>query len=140
MSWEAHLLADLRKDEGLRLKPYRDSVGVLTIGYGHTKNVSGPITKEEAERLLASDVQEAIADARAVCRSFDALNASRKTVLANMAFNLGRDKLSKFKNTLLAISIGDYSAAALHMLDSKWATQVGQRSRYLAKRMSTGKY
>lgn len=141
MSWEKHLLADLRKDEGLRLKPYRDSVGVLTVGYGHTKNVSSePITLEQAEQMLQADAKQAIEDAKAVVKGFNSLCAPRKTVVANMVFNLGIEGLSKFKNTLHSISIGDYCAAALHMLDSKWAAQTGQRARYLANRMSTGKY
>ncbi len=139
--WVRQTIEDLRRHEGCRLKAYRDTVGVWTIGYGHT----GPevregleINQEQAEDWLAEDVNEAIADAKAVCGSFDALDWVRKTVVVNMAFNLGRKKLSAFHATLGAINAGDYSSAALHMLASRWATQVKGRARELAKRMSTG--
>ena len=44
--------------EGLRLRAYRDPVGVATIGYGHTSGVrmGDVITKEQAEILLEADM------------------------------------------------------------------------------------
>lgn len=140
MDWRAVLKEDLKRDEGLRLKTYIDTVGVRTIGYGHTKGVKkgDVITQEQAEAFLEEDMAVAIADAKAVCKCFDKLDGPRKTVVANMSFNLGLERLSLFQRTLAAICAGKYEQAALHMLDSKWATQVGQRARRLAKRMSTG--
>lgn len=139
--WVRQTIEDLRRHEGCRLKAYRDTVGVWTIGYGHT----GPevkegleISQEQADDWLAEDVEEAIRDAKAVVASFDALDFARKTVMVNMAFNLGRKKLSTFHATLAAVNAGDYQSAALHMLASRWATQVKGRARELAKRMSTG--
>lgn len=139
--WVRQTIEDLRRHEGCRLKAYRDTVGVWTIGYGHT----GPevkegleISQEQADDWLVEDVEEAICDAKAVVASFDALDFARKTVMVNMAFNLGRKKLSTFHATLAAVNAGDYQSAALHMLASRWATQVKGRARELAKRMSTG--
>jgi lysozyme len=139
--WEKQTLEDLRRHEGCRLSSYQDTVGVWTIGYGHT----GPevkkgltITQAEAEELLADDFDEAVVDARRVVASFDALDWVRKTVVVNMAFNMGAKTLSTFHNTIALIDHGMYREAALHMLQSKWAWQVGQRARELAKRMSTG--
>lgn len=139
--WVRQTIEDLRRHEGCRLKAYKDTVGVWTIGYGHT----GPevkegleISQEQADDWLVEDVEEAICDAKAVVASFDALDFARKTVMVNMAFNLGRKKLSTFHATLAAVNAGDYQSAALHMLASRWATQVKGRARELAKRMSTG--
>lgn len=139
--WVRQTIEDLRRHEGCRLKAYKDTVGVWTIGYGHT----GPevkegleISQEQADDWLVEDVEEAIRDAKAVVASFDALDFARKTVMVNMAFNLGRKKLSTFHATLAAVNAGDYQSAALHMLASRWATQVKGRARELAKRMSTG--
>lgn len=46
--------------EGNSLKPYRDAVGVWTIGYGHTEGVTGktkPLVSEHAARsLLETDL------------------------------------------------------------------------------------
>lgn len=141
-SWKAVLKEDLKRDEGLRLKAYKCSAGVWTSGYGHTAGVKqgDVITKEQASTWLDADMEQAIKDARKVCLCFDDLNGPRKTVIANMAFNLGATRLAGFKNTLACVCAGDYSQAALNMLKSKWATQVGQRAQRLAKRMSTGEW
>lgn len=142
MDWKVVLKEDLKRDEGLRLKAYRCTAGRLTIGFGHTKGVkAGDVTTEEqASAWLDDDMKQAIKDARKVCLCFDELNGPRKTVIANMAFNLGAVRLAGFKNTLACICAGDYGQAALNMLKSKWATQVGQRAKRLAERMSTGEW
>ena len=46
--------------EGLRLEAYQDSVGVWTIGYGHTKGVtpSMKITESQANNLLKTELIE----------------------------------------------------------------------------------
>lgn len=142
MDWKEHLRMDLQKDEGLRLKAYRCTSGVLTIGYGHTDGVKSKdvITKEQAEALLDADIAVAIADAKIACKCFDKLDGPRKTVIANMSFNLGLERLALFQRTLAAVCSGKYQDAALHMMQSKWATQVKQRAVRLAKRMSTGEW
>jgi lysozyme len=142
MEWKNVLKEDLKRDEGLRLKAYKCSAGVWTIGVGHTAGVKkgDVVTEARAMELLDVDMDQAIKDARKVCLCFDDLNGPRKTVVANMAFNLGAARLSGFKNTLACICAGDYAQAALNMLKSKWAVQVGQRANRLAKRMSTGEW
>ena len=140
--WKAVLKEDLRRDEGLRLKAYRCTAGVWTIGVGHTKGVrpGDTVTEVRALELLDEDMEQAIKDARKVCLCFDDLNGPRKTVIANMSFNLGAARLAGFKNTLACVCAGDFAQAALNMRKSKWATQVGQRAVSLAKRMSTGEW
>jgi lysozyme len=147
MDWKTVLKEDLKKHEGLRLKAYKDTVGVWTIGYGATRAFDGSrirpndvITQEQAEGLLQRDMEVAIEDARKVVPCFDELNGPRKTVMANMAFNLGPTRLAEFKNTIHSVCIGDYKDASLRMLQSRWAGQVGQRSRFLSNRMLTGEY
>lgn len=139
--WYRQTVKDLKRDEGLRLKPYQDTVGVWTIGYGHTKGVTkdtAPITEEQAEEFLKEDLDVAVVDAKDLVASFDALDSTRKTVVANMSFNLGRKKLSAFVSTIKAINNDDYVAAALHMTNTKWAKQVKGRADRLIKRMLTG--
>jgi lysozyme len=66
------------------------------------------------------------------------LNDTRQRVLANMCFNLGYPRLSKFKKFLAAAKDQDWETAADEMMDSKWATQVGDRAVRLREKMLNG--
>lgn len=128
------VIADLKRHEGLRLKPYRDMVGKLTIGYGRNLDDVG-LRESEADQMLSNDVMgvyEQLLDALPWAAM---LSAERQAVLVNMAFNLGLDGLLGFKNTLAAIRAGKYQEAASMMLESKWAQQVKGRATELASRM-----
>ena len=133
-------LEQLKIDEGCRLTAYQDTVGVWTIGYGHTGGVKkgDKITQKEAEEFLLEDTLEAARDASTLPVGFDGLNAVRQSVLVNMTFNLGLTRLLNFKRFLSAVQVRDFDTAALEMLDSKWAGQVGQRAIRLAKLMKQG--
>lgn len=125
----------IKHHEGLRLTPYKDSEGVLTVGYGH--NLERPITEIDAERLLKMDLRAAEND----CAGFDwyhALDRVRRAVILNMVFNLGLHRFSKFKKTIGFIENGQFYKAADEMLDSKWAGQVGSRAIVLSNMMRTG--
>ena len=52
-----------------------------------------------------------------------------------MCFNLGYPRLSKFKNFLAAMQENDFETAAVEMMDSKWANQVGKRAERLKQRV-----
>jgi lysozyme len=60
------LIAAIKKFEGVRLTAYQDSVGVWTIGFGHTAGVKkgDKITEYQAEQFLREDLKkfEAVAD------------------------------------------------------------------------------
>lgn len=60
MKVSSKMVAFLKEREGLRLKAYKDSKGILTIGYGHTAGVKTgqTITRQRAEELLISDIEE----------------------------------------------------------------------------------
>lgn len=122
----------LKKHEGLRLKPYRDTVGVLTIGYGRNLESRG-ITKQEAEMMLDNDIKWFTAQLRSELPWFDSKPENVKCVLVNMAFNLGVGGLLGFKNTLKAIEEDRYDDAAHSMLKSMWAQQVGMRASELSE-------
>ena len=129
----------LKKHEGLSLKPYKDSLGFLSVGYGRCLDKKG-ISIQEAEMMLDNDVSDCMAQLRVNLPYFDVLDSVRQDVLINMCFNLGLTGLQKFKLTLLHLQHGDYSMAAESMLDSKWAKQVGPRGVELSEMMRTGKY
>lgn len=128
----------LTRHEGLRLKPYRDTVGKLTIGVGRNLDDFG-LTKEEVLVLLHNDILRTMQEARRVFPWYPRLNAVRQNVVLNMVFNLGLYRFSQFKKTIGAIEGKNWDTAAKEMLDSKWASQVGNRAIELAKMMKTGK-
>ena len=125
------ITADLKHDEGLRLKPYRDSVGKLTIGFGRNLNDMG-ISEAEAEVLLAHDISQARIDLDHALPWWRALSSPHRRGLVNMAFNLGLPRLLGFKKMLAALEGGDGVRAANEALDSKWAGQVGDRAQRIA--------
>ncbi len=130
------LKSQLELHEGLRLKPYRDTVGKLTIGYGRNLDDVG-ISPEEAELMLDNDIDAALKQLRTV-DEFNDLDDVRQTVMLNMCFNLGFYGLMSFSKMWRAIEREDYAEASKQMLNSLWARQVGSRADELAKIMRTG--
>lgn len=125
------------RHEGIRLKPYVDTVGKLTIGVGRNLEDNG-ISKREALFLLQNDLDGAEQSCRDAFDWFDQLSPARQRVLIEMAFNLGFRKLLGFGQTLKACQEGRYADAAARMLTSRWAQQVGQRAVTLAEQMRVG--
>lgn len=131
------LRTELMRDEGVKLKPYRDTVGKLSIGVGRNLDDVG-ISATEAEFMLSYDIERTIKALDAALPWWRSLDATRQRVLANMAFNMGVAGLLGFKNTLAAVQSGRYEDAAAGMLASKWAGQVGERAKRLAYLMAKG--
>lgn len=129
----------VERHEGKRLKPYRCTAGKLTIGIGRNLDDRG-LSEDEVQYLFANDLRLAEADARSLVGQdvYVNLSPARQAVLIDMAFNLGYERLSKFKNTLLAVRQGRYHDAAGGMLQSLWARQVGARAVSLAGMMREG--
>ena len=120
----------LREEEGYRRFPYLDTEGILTIGYGRNLKDVG-ISPVEAEFLLRNDMQSALIAAASFPWFID-LSDLRKAVIVDMVFNMGLPRFKTFKKMLLAVTNKDYPGAAIEMLDSKWAKQVGDRANKLA--------
>jgi lysozyme len=121
------LLADLIRDEGLRLKPYLDTVGKITIGIGRNLSDRG-ISREEATVLARNDIAAAVADLDCHAPWWASLSEARQRALLNMTFNMGWPRMSGFAAMLAALHAGDHAAAADAALDSAWARQVGARA------------
>lgn len=128
---------ELVRDEALRLKPYRDSKGLLTIGVGRNLDEVG-ITQQEAMHLLQNDIGRTIIDLDKFVPFWRRLDETRQRVLANMMFNMGWGKLGQFKMMLGAVERGDFAGAAAEMANSAWAKQVGPRAERLKKMMLEG--
>jgi lysozyme len=134
-----NILEQLKRDEGLRLKPYKDSVGKTTIGIGRNLDDVG-ISEDEALILLHNDLGKVAGELRAALPWAENLGPVRGSVLGNMAFNMGIGGLLQFHKFLTALRLGNYEQAATEMLDSKWAKQVGPRAERLAQQLRTGEW
>ena len=120
------IIADLEIDEGERLKPYTDTVGKLTIGYGRNLTDNG-IRESEAVIMLENDLTEAVVECQTRFSWFDSKDGPRQRVLIELMFNMGPDKLLQFKNMLAAIELDHNDIASKELLRSIWAVQVGLR-------------
>lgn len=114
----------LQEFEGLRLKPYTDTVGKLTIGYGRNLSDRG-ISPEEAMLMFKNDIEHATAEARKNFDWFDDLDQVRQDFIVMMIFNIGVPRLKGFANMLAAIEAKDWQQAGAELIDSKWFDQVG---------------
>ena len=131
-------ISQIKRHEGLKLKPYRCTQGKLTIGYGRNLDDRG-ITASEAEEMLLTDMCEV--EERLFNEGLlSDLNDARKAVLINMGFQLGVQGLFGFKRMIAAVDSKQYELAAKEMLDSKWAKQTPNRAKELAEQMLTGEF
>jgi len=130
-----NLALDLLKiHEGYEQYVYTCKAGVATVGYGRNLESRG-LTEKEATYLLKNDIEEADNWCTVSLPYYETLSAARKSVLIDMYVNLGASGLLKFKRMHRALGDSDYHNAAVEMLDSRWATQVGNRAVQLSKIM-----
>jgi len=123
----------IAQHEGCKLKPYEDTLGVLTIGYG--RNLTRGISRDEAEMLMRNDLRS-VRTAADKFEWFPGLSEVRQAVVLDMHYQLGGRGFRKFKKLRRAIDASDWPTAADEMLDSTWAReQTPTRAKRLAKMM-----
>jgi lysozyme len=127
----------VQNDEGLRLLPYVDTAGKVTIGYGRNLTDVG-ITKGEALQLLDNDLTNAIASLTRAHPGVQALDPVRQIVLVNVAFNVGIAGINGFVKMWAAVERGDFESAAEELLDSAAARTNPARYARLASELMTG--
>ncbi len=133
-----NLIQSIKNHEGKRNTAYQDPLGIWTIGYGHNLEAR-PLSDAVIEHILAEDIETALRDVRSIVPAFDDLDDTRREVLVEMVFNLGKTRFSGFKRMLAAMYKKDFDIAADEMLNSVWHRQVGKRAEVLAQRMRLGK-
>lgn len=134
------LTAQLNVDEGRKKRIYLDTATPprWTVGVG--RNVSDrDFSEDEIDLMLRNDINLIIAQLDKNLPWWRDMNDVRQNVLINMCF-MGIGKVLGFKNTLASMRDGEYTAAAIGMLDSLWAKQVGDRAKRLATMMRTGEF
>ena len=138
------LKKQLEIDEGVVHEIYLDHLGYPTFGIGHLVTESDPenglevgtaVSVERCAQAFESDIQGVLRDCNILYPDFDDLPEEAQQIIANMMFNLGRPRLSKFVGMKRGVDAKDWNSAADEMVDSRWYRQVGARAERLVNRM-----
>ena len=138
------LREQLEVDEGCVYEIYNDHLGYPTFGIGHLVKESDPeqgqslgtaVSSERVVEAFESDIQSVLRDCNILYSDFDDLPEEAQQVIANMMFNLGRPRLSKFAGMKRGVDARDWNAAADEMVDSAWYRQVTNRADRLVERI-----
>jgi lysozyme len=138
------LRKQLEIDEGRIEKIYEDHLGYPTFGIGHLikesdpeygKPIDTPVSASRVNEAFDSDIQTVLFDCQKLYPNFDHLPEEAQQIIANMMFNLGYTRLSKFKNMKMAVDQKNWKQAAVEMMDSRWYRQVPNRAGRLVERM-----
>ena len=131
-------------DEGVKYETYLDHLSLKTCGIGHLCREDEPeydlelgaeISEDRVTELFEQDIQTVIQDCKKVYDDWDKLPEEVKQIVANMMFNLGRPRYSKFRKHIQAVMDGNWQESANQMRDSRWHRQVTNRAERLCKRM-----
>ena len=138
------LREEIKYDEGSVNKIYLDHLGLATFGIGHLVTewdeeygweVGTPVSEDRCNEVFDSDIQVVLSDCEHLYPDFDDLPEEVQRIIANMMFNMGRPRLSKFKGMKRGVDARDWNKAADEMVDSRWYKQVTKRADRLVERM-----
>jgi lysozyme len=138
------LRKELAEDEGCKYEIYLDHLDLPTFGIGHLvvegdpehgQPVGTPVDEERVHQVFDSDITSTLDECKVLYPDFDDLPEEAQLIIANMMFNMGRPRLSKFKGMKAGVDARDWNRAADEMVDSRWYNQVTNRAERLVKRM-----
>ena len=138
------LREEIAADEGEVHEIYLDHLGLPTFGIGHLVRDDDPEsglpvgTSVDDDRVVSafeSDIETVLSDCNKLYSDFDDLPEEAQRVIANMMFNMGRPRLSKFKGMKSGVDARDWNRAADEMVDSRWYRQVTNRADRLVTRV-----
>ena len=138
------LRKELEVDEGVKYEIYNDHLGYPTFGIGHLvrdtdpengEPIGTPVSEDRVIEAFNQDVETVLSDCNILYDDFDDLPEEAQLIIANMMFNLGRPRLSKFKGMKAGVDARDWKKAADEMIDSAWYRQVPNRAGRLVTRM-----
>ena len=138
------LREQLKIDEGVKYEVYNDHLGYPTFGIGHLvteqdqeygKPVGTPVSEERVNAVFDNDVAIYMSEAKKVFPNLEQLPEEAQQVIVNMTFNMGAPRLAKFKKFIAGVNASDWNTAAVEMMDSRWAKQVGNRAERLRDRI-----
>ena len=134
----------LKVDEGVVYEIYHDHLGYPTFGIGHLvlegdpehgSAVGTPVGEDRVDECFEKDVESVISDCKKLHEGWDGYPQEVKQIVANMMFNMGLTRLSKFNKHNAALFAGDWKTAAVEGRDSRWYNQVTNRAERLMSRL-----
>ena len=138
------LRRQLEIDEGVKYEIYNDHLGYATFGVGHLvletdpeygRPVGTTVSESRVVEVFKLDCESVLIDCITLYPDFYDLPEEVQQIIANMMFNMGRTRLSKFKGMKRGVDARDWNAAADEMVDSRWYRQVTNRADRLVNRM-----
>ena len=138
------LREEIEYDEGSVNEIYLDHLGLATFGVGHLVRkedpeygweVGTPVDADRCVEAFNTDIETVLSDCKLLYSDFEDLPEEAQRIIANMMFNMGRPRLSKFKGMKRGVDARDWNAAADEMVDSRWYRQVTNRADRLVERM-----
>jgi len=138
------LREQLEIDEGVKYEVYNDHLGYATFGVGHLVLESDeehgaalgtPVSESRVIEAFEQDCENVLRDCDILYEDFGDLPEEAQQVIANMMFNMGRPRLSKFKGMKRGVDSRNWHAAADEMVDSAWYRQVTKRADRLVERI-----
>ena len=138
------LREQLEIDEGVKYEIYNDHLGYATFGVGHLvldtdpeygQEIGTSVSESRVIEAFEQDCENVLQDCNILYKDFDDLPEEAQQIIANMMFNLGYPRLSKFKGMKRGVDSQDWNQAADEMVDSRWYRQVGARAERLEARM-----
>jgi lysozyme len=138
------LREELANDEGCKYEVYLDHLGYPTFGIGHLitdddpecgASVGTEVSSDRVQEAFDSDIESVVSDCERLYVQFEHLPEEVKLIVANMMFNMGYTRLSKFKGMKRGVDARNWEAAADEMVDSQWYNQVTNRADRLVVRM-----
>lgn len=138
------LREQLEIDEGVVREVYLDHLGYPTFGIGHLireddpeygSDVGTAVSESRVIEAFEQDCESVLRDCDILYSDFDDLPEEAQQIIANMMFNMGRPRLSKFKGMKRGVDARDWNAAADEMVNSGWYKQVTNRADRLVQKM-----
>ena len=138
------LREELEVDEGRIDEIYTDHLGYPTFGIGHLvvehdpeygKEIGTYVPENRVIKAFEQDIETVLSDCNRLYEDFEDLPEEAQRVIANMMFNMGYPRLSKFIGMKSGVDARDWNEAADEMVDSSWYYQVINRANRLVKRM-----
>jgi lysozyme len=126
----------IREHEGTRFKPYKDLLGLWTVGVGHLigdgktlpSEMNRTFSEAEVQQMFDKDFNESAAEASKI-PGYGKMNETGKAALIDLTFNMGKSWYKDWPKLMTSFENKDYNKAADNLEGSKWYKQVKGRGK-----------